>query len=100
MDVHDRHGGVSAPAYGIMFVLGVGGFLLEDATDGRSWGALALAGLVAIVDCVIYLRQPSVSAPRRTDEIARPLTAIAGILIGAVFVVLGVLAAAGTISFA
>lgn len=99
MDVHARRGGVSAPAYGVMVVLGVGGLLFEDATNGRSWGVFALAGLVVIVDCLIYLRRPSVSAPRRTDEVARPLSAIAGIVVGAVFVVLGVLAAAGTITF-
>lgn len=46
MSVRDRYGGVSAPAYGMMLVLGFGGLLLEGATNGRSWGVLAATGTI------------------------------------------------------
>jgi len=94
-----RYGSVSAPAYAVIFILGVAALALEETTNGRSWGVLALAGLVVMIDCAIDLRRPSVSTPIRTSQVTRTLNAVAGIIIGAVFIVLGVLAAAGTITF-
>ena len=60
---------------------------------------LALGGVVAVVDCAIYFRQPSVRAPKNSDEIDRPLSAIAGMVAGGAFIVVGVLAALGVLTF-
>jgi hypothetical protein len=35
---------VSGRAYAAMLVIGLAILLLEDATDGRSWGLLAVTG--------------------------------------------------------
>jgi hypothetical protein len=89
---------VYARAYAAMLVIGLAIVLLEDATDGRSWGLLAVAGLIAVADSVLYLRRSDVGSPKRTHEVARPLTAIAGIVVGTAFVILGALVALGLIT--
>lgn len=77
-----------------MLAFAVVGALLADATDGRSWGgALAFAGITAIVDCVVYLRRPSVAAPKRPEHVHHPLSAVAGIAAGLALLVIGVLGA-------
>ena len=74
--------------------------VLKDATDGRSFGLLALIGAIAIVDCLAFIRRPGVNVPKTPDAVEAPLRALAGIAAGTGFIVLGVLAAAGVIHFA
>ena len=72
--------------------------LLDGPSNGRSWGLLAVAGVIGIADCAAYMRRPDVAAPTAVEGVRRPLEAIAGILVGAAFVVLGVLAGLGVIA--
>lgn len=99
MSKRTRVSGLSVAAYAAIAGVGVVAFALRDATEGRSFGLLALAGCIAIADCIRYFRRGGVSTPKTSDEVAAPLNAIAGIAAGIAFVVLGVLAATGVVRF-
>ncbi len=98
MNPHARYGGVSVPVFVALLVLHGVAVALKGVTDGRSFGVLAIMGLLVIADCLRYLRRGDVRAPA-SDAVGRPLTAIAGIAAGGAFVVLGVLAALRVIEF-
>jgi len=89
MNLRARRNGVSLPVYLLMLVLAVVAFLLDDATNGRSWGLIAVIGVVAIIDYLVYVRRPSVNA--------HPVSHIVTMVGGVGFIVMGVLAATGTI---
>lgn len=97
MNVHARRGGLSVPAYVVMLVVVAVGYLLEEPTNGRSWGVLAVGGVVVIVDILLYVRRSSVREPEQPGEPGRALLALAGMAAGAFFIVMGVLTATGTV---
>jgi len=88
--------GVSAPVWVVMLLLALVGITLARPTDGRSWAVLAPVGLVAVVDCLLELRRHRV-AGTDVDRAFTPVFALAGILAGLAFIVVGVLVAAGVI---
>jgi hypothetical protein len=83
-----------------MLVLGIAAELLDGRTDGRSWAVLAIAGPIAVIDNVAYLRRDDVRAPKQADDVARPLSGVAGIVGGAALFVVGVLVAIGVVELA
>lgn len=100
VSTRSRYGGLSLRAYAATAILGGVAFALKGPTDGRSFGVLALAGAVAIADCIVYFRRPEVRAPKTSAAVEAPLNALAGMAAGVAFVVLGILAAVGIVRFA
>ena len=91
--------------YALLLVCFVAAVLLEDATDGRSLGLIAVAGLVTIWAgvCSVLGRDTLVEddAPGESRALDarfyRGTQGVGGVIVGAAFVVIGVLAATGTI---
>lgn len=90
-----RYRALSTPVVAIMAVSALAIVLFEDATNGRIWSLLAILGVVAVIDGVRSLRRRDLSPSRWESEVERPLRGIGAIAAGVVFVVLGVLVAAG-----
>lgn len=95
MGTRERGGGLSILGYVAVALLGAIAFALRGPTDGRSFGLLAPAGAIAIIDGLRYFR--ATSTPKTPDEMDAPLTALAVIAAGIAFLVLGVLAAVGVV---
>ena len=96
--------------YALLLVCGLPAIALKGVTDGRSMGAFALVGLIAIWAgiCSVTGHDTLYEAEGRASTSGRKRPAldaafyrgtqgVAGVIVGAAFVVIGVLAAFGKI---